>query len=206
MITLPISSVKTNVKRFVHRLIFACLCISSLSSCVTALVAGAVIASVDIIYDRRTAGGYIDDAGIELQAQNYLLSSRQLRTSARVKAQSWNGILLITGEIDSEQLKQQIVGKLGSFQGVRQVVDESTISGKAKLRTRANDSWITSKVKSRLVLKTGIDANRVKVVVTRGSVYLMGIVTQEEADRATHLARNIKGVNRVVKVFEYTEG
>ena len=183
----------------------AILLITLLSSCVTALVAGAAIATVDIIHDRRTAGGYIDDAGIELAATNYLLSSKRLRTQTRVKPQSWNGILLLTGEVDSQDLKQEVVEKVSSFQGVRQVVDETTIQGRAKLLTRTNDTWIASKVKSRLVLKTGIDANRIKVVVTRGSVYLMGIVTQEEADKATELARNIKGVDRVIKVFEYTD-
>ena len=77
--------------------------------------------------------------------------------------------------------------------------------GKSKLLTRANDSWIATRVKSLLVLKTGLTANRIKIVTTRRSVYLMGIVTQKEADRATELARTIKGVVRVVKVFEYKD-
>lgn len=173
------------------------------TACVTALVAGAAIATVDIIHDRRSAGEYIDDNTIELTARNYLISDKALRASTHIKPVSMNGILLATGEIDSENVKQQVMTKLRSINGVRQLVDETTITGKTALLARTNDAWITGKVKSRLLLSTGLDANRVKVVTTRGSVYLMGIVTQREADKATELARSIKGVARVVKVFEY---
>lgn len=179
--------------------------LGGLGGCVTALVATAAIATIDIIHDRRSAGEYVDDNTIELSAQNYLASSKELRASSHVKPISWNGILLITGEIDSEEMKQAIVTKFKSIEGVRQLVDETTITGKTALLARSNDAWITTKVKGQLLVKTGLDANRVKVTTTRGSVYLMGIVTQEEGERATKLARGVKGVARVVKVFEYQE-
>ena len=83
------------------------------------------------------------------------------------------------------------------------MVDETEITDRSKFLTRTNDSWITSQVKSRLVLKTGLKANRVKVTTTRGSVFLMGIVTKEEAEKATSVAQVVRGVKRVVKVFEY---
>ncbi len=182
-------------------LIFAIL----LSGCVTALVATVAIATVDIIHDRRTVGEYIDDSAIEVTSRNILVSNSKFRKAAHVKTQSWNGILLLTGEIDDELVKPELVNRLRSIKGVRQVVDETTITGKTKLWARTNDAWITSKVKSRLVLKTGLKANRVKVVTTRGSVYLMGIVTRDEAERATELTQTVRGVKRVVKVFEYQE-
>jgi osmotically-inducible protein OsmY len=189
------------VKTSVLGIIFA----SVLSGCVTALVAGAAIATVDIIHDRRTVGEYIDDNAIELSARNLLTATEEYRKAAHVKPQSWNGIVLLTGEIDSETLKPELIALVSSIQGVRQVVDETTITGKAKLWSRTNDSWISGKVKSHLVLKTGLKANRVKVITTRGSVYLMGIVTSAEADRATELTKTVRGVKRVVKVFEYQE-
>ncbi len=175
------------------------------SGCVTAIVASAAIATVDIIHDRRTVGEYIDDGAIEVTARNILLSSPEIRKAAHVKTQSWNGILLLTGEIDSETLKPTLIEKLSSIQGVRQVVDETTITGKTRLWARTNDALITSRVKTRLLLKTGLKANRVKVVTTRGSVYLMGIVTRAEADKATEHTQTVRGVKRVVKVFEYQE-
>jgi len=177
----------------------------SLSGCVTALVAGAVIATVDIIHDRRTVGEYIDDGAIEVTARNILISRPEIRKAAHVKPVSWNGILLITGEIDDEQIKTELVDRFSNIQGVRQLVDETTITGKTRLLARTNDAWISSKVKSSLLIKTGLDANRVKVITTRGSVYLMGIVTSEEAGKATELARKVRGVERVVKVFEYKD-
>ncbi|MDB4512232.1 BON domain-containing protein [Arenicella sp.] len=181
------------------------LLLSTLSGCVTAVIAGVAVATVDVIQDRRTVGEYVDDASIEVKSKNYVLSTKELRSSARIKTDSWNGILLLTGEIDNEQLKQEVVTFMKTIQGVRQVVDETTVTGKTALLARTHDAWITSKVKSRLVLKTGIDANRVKVITTRATVYLMGIVTQEEANKATELTREVRGVARVVKVFEYTD-
>ena len=191
--------------RSISKLIVVVMLMATLSGCVTVAIAGVAIASIDILHDRRTAGEYIDDSSIELNATNYLLSRPELRASAHIKPDSWNGILLITGEIDNETYKQEVLAYLSSIQGVRQLVDETTITGKTPLLARTNDAWITSKVKSSLVFKTGLKANRVKVITTRGTVYLMGIVTREEAEKATEISRSVRGVARVVRVFEFTE-
>ena len=176
----------------------------TLSGCATVLIAGAVITTVDILHDRRTAGEYIDDAAIEATTLNITTSNKEIRQAGHIKTQSWNGILLVTGEIDNQATKQLMLDKFSRIKGVRQVVDETTITGKSKLLSRANDSWIATRVKSLLVLRTGLKANRVKVVVTRGTVYLMGIVTQQEADKATEIASKVRGVHRVIRVFEVT--
>lgn len=188
-----------------NKLVIVALVMTTLSGCVTAVIAGVAIATVDILHDRRTVGEYIDDSSIELSATNFLLSRKEIRASAHIKPESWNGILLLTGEIDDEQIKQEVVSYMNTIQGVRQVVDETTITGKTALLSRSNDAWISSKIKSRLLIKTGMDSNRVKVITTRGTVYLMGIVTAEEANTATELARAVRGVARVVKVFEYID-
>jgi len=164
-----------------------------------------VITTVDVIHDRRTVGEYIDDGAIEVTARNIKRLDSNIRKTARVKVQSWNGILLMTGEITDEETKQLLVSKYSNIKGVRQVVDETTIDNKTPLLKRSNDVWIANKVKSRMVLKTGLDANRIKVITTRGTVYLMGIVEPDEALKATEIARTTRGVKRVVKVFEYTE-
>lgn len=200
------NNVPTNTfVKSVRSALLASALVLSLSSCVTALVAGVVIATVDIIHDRRTVGEYVDDGAIEVTARNILVSKADFRRAAHVKPVSWNGILLITGEIDDENIKPELVERFSNIQGVRQLVDETTITGKTPLLTRSRDAWISSKVKSSLLLKTGLDANRVKVITTRGSVYLMGIVNQDEATRATEIARKVRGVARVVKVFEYQD-
>lgn len=175
----------------------------TLSACLAALIAGVAVTTVDILHDRRTIGEYIDDNAIEVTARNILVSKQEIRKAAHVTPVSWNGILLITGEIDNEDLKPYLVQRFTNIQGVRQVVDETTIINKTPLLSRTNDAWITSKVKSRLIIKTGLRANRVKVITTRGTVYLMGIVTVNEGANATELAQTVRGVKRVVKVFEY---
>ncbi len=187
------------------QVLFALLSAVILSGCVTALVAGAVITTVDVIHDRRTVGEYIDDGAIEVTARNIKRSDKNIRKASRVKVQSWNGILLMTGEVTDEETKQVLVSKFSGIKGVRQVVDETSVDNKTPILKRSNDLWIANKVKSRMVLKTGLDANRIKVITTRGTVYLMGIVTQEEAEKATEIAQTTRGVKRVVKVFEYTE-
>ncbi len=192
-----------SIRSAFSKLVIAAFVITTLSGCVTAVIAGVAIATVDILHDRRTVGEYVDDGSIELNAKNNLLSNKEVRTVAHVKPDSWNGILLLTGEIDSQSIKQEVVTYMNTIQGVRQVVDETTVTGKTALLSRTNDTWISSKVKSRLLINTGLDSNRVKVITTRGTVYLMGIVTQQEADKATELTRSVRGVARVVKVFEY---
>ena len=184
------------------------LCIATgslvtLSGCTTLAIATVAVATVDVIHDRRTVGEYIDDSAIEVTFKKYTLRNKKIRSEAHVNGTSWNGILLLTGEVLTETVKQDLTTYGNSIQGVRQVVDETSISGKTGFFSRTSDTWLTTKVKTRLVSKMGADANRIKVVSEHGSVYLMGIVTQAEAERATALARNVRGVVRVVKVFEY---
>lgn len=203
------SSVKRNTPflRFVKQLKISSVALIlalSISGCMTAFVAGVAIISIDIIHDRRTVGEYIDDGAIELAAKD-TIDKGNYKNSVHIKPQSWNGILLLTGEIKSSELKQELIPKLQAIRGVRQLFDETIVSLPSRLKTRANDAWITSKVKSHLLVKTGLDANRIKVVTTRANVYLMGIVTQDEADKAGVVASRVRGVKNVVRVFEYTQ-
>jgi len=173
-----------------------------ISACVELAVATVVIKTVDVIHDRRTAGEYFDDTGIELEMRKFLIGNKRYRVQTTIMPDSYNGILLLTGESTSEEAKQEVIEYANRVNGVRQVVDEIRISGKTGLLSRANDSVITGKVKSILIAKLGTRANQMRVVTRYGTVYLMGIVTNEEAERATEIARSIGGVVRVVRVFE----
>lgn len=186
-----------------RHLLIGLLTITVLSGCAVAAISAVTIATVDIIHDRRTVGEYIDDSAVEVKARNYLLADPQIRKNAHINPTSWNGIVLLTGEVQNESLKQEVTNTISGFDAVRQVVDETVIESKARLLSRSKDTWITSKVKAKLIAKMGTDGNRIKVVTERASVYLMGIVTQDEAMRATEIARNTRGVIRVIKVFEY---
>ena len=137
--------------------------------------------------------------------RQYLVRTAELRRNTHISATSFNGILLLTGEAPSEELRNTIVAYGKSIENVRQVVNEIRISGKSGFMSRTNDTWITTKAKTQLARDTGIDANRVKVVTEYGHVYLLGLVTRAEGAAATDAVRNIGGVLRVVKVFEYTD-
>lgn len=181
------------------------LCAALLGGCVATMVGAAAVTTIDVAHERRTLGAYIDDGAIELQVQQYLLSNKAVRRQTHLNPTSMNGIVLLTGEAQSAAIKKQVIDYIEQIEGVRQVVDQSEISGKTGLISRTNDGWLTTKVKTTLYAKTGFDANRVKVVTEHGTVYLMGLLTQAEAGRAVGIVRHIDGVVRVVKVFEYVD-
>ncbi|HSH40565.1 MAG TPA: BON domain-containing protein [Arenicellales bacterium] len=183
----------------------AVLCAALLSGCVAAMLGAATVTTIDVAHERRSLGAYIDDGAIELRVQQYLLRDREVRQQTHLNATSMNGIVLLTGQARSAAVKNRVIEYIQGIDGVRQIVDETEIAGKTGLMSRANDGWLTTKVKTRLYASTGLDANRVKVVSEHGTVYLMGLVTRAEGAQATDIARRIDGVVRVVKVFEYVD-
>ena len=176
-----------------------------LGSCVATAVGVAAVATVDVVHDRRSVGEYIDDGSIELDVKHFIYRDDELRSRTHISSTSMNGILLLTGEAPTTDLKNKVVNYAKTVDGVRQVVDEIRIAGKTGYISRTNDTWLTTKVKSTLYGKTKFDANRVKVVSEHGNVYLMGLVTREEAQRATEITREVGGVTQVVQVFEYLD-
>jgi len=186
-------------------LIGVLLCGAALGGCVAALVgagAATTVTAVDIAHERRTVGAYIDDGAIELKIRKYILSNKAIRKGTHLSVTSLNGIVLITGESRDAQTKNRVIDFAREVAGVRQVIDETEVAGKTGLMARTSDTWLTTKVKTTLFSKTGLDANRIKVVTERSTVYLMGVVTEAEADEAVEIVRHIDGVVRVVKVFE----
>lgn len=176
-----------------------------LNSCVATLVGTTAVTAVDVAHDRRTVGSYLDDGAIEIKIREFVVRNPELRKNAHVSVTSLNGIVLLTGEAPTIELRNKVEAKAKTVQGVRQIVNEIRVAGKTALFSRANDTWLTSKVKARLIKDTGLDANRVKVVSEYGNVYLLGVVTRAEAAAATDAVRRVGGVVRVVKVFEYTD-
>jgi osmotically-inducible protein OsmY len=176
-----------------------------LAGCVATAVTVAAVTTVDVAHDRRTIGEYIDDQSIEFTIRTFVVRNDELRKNAHISATSMNGILLLTGEAPTTELKNKVTGFAKDVEGVRQLVDELRIAGETGYISRTNDVWLTTKVKSVLFAKTKLDANRVKVVSEAGSVYLMGLVSREEAENATQITRQVGGVTQVVQVFEYKD-
>lgn len=172
---------------------------ASLSACAPLLMGGAVT-SAFVATDRRTSGAQLEDQGIELRAANRLRDQMGERGNASIT--SYNRQVLLTGEVPTEQDKALVEKTVAGVDNVRSIVNELAVLGSASLTQRSADTLVTGQVKAAMVDARDISANAFKVVTSRGTVYLMGRVTQREADRATEITRNTSGVQRVVRVLE----
>ncbi|HTP47329.1 MAG TPA: BON domain-containing protein [Casimicrobiaceae bacterium] len=177
---------------------------AALSSCVPVMVAGGVAAGAAIATDRRTTGAQLDDEVIEDKTS--LALKERFKGDFHINVTSYNGIVLLTGEVPAESAKADVEQLVRSTPKVRAVQDELVVGPVTDLSSRSNDTLITSKVKARFVEENKFQINHVKVVTERGVVYLMGVVTREEGAAAAQIASTTEGVQRVVKVFEYVNG
>lgn len=175
----------------------------TLQGCAGVAIAGGATAGA-MANDRRTSGAFIDDELIEWKVFDVLNADEQIREQAHINATSFNGIVLLTGEIPNEAMRGRISELIRGVEGVRQVHDETSIAAPSSLMSRTGDTWITSKVKTALVTDDAQVGSRTKVVTEKGVVYLMGIVSPQEAEKLTEIARRVGGVQKVVKVFEYS--
>jgi len=174
-----------------------------LSGCVAAAIGAVTVTAIDIATDRRTTGTYIDDNAVELSIRKEILADEGLRQNAHISVTAINGVVLLTGQTPTEDQRTAVLTIARSFEETKQVINEIAIAGKAGLGSRSNDSALTAKVKTRLYQNLKLDANLVKVVTEDRTVYLMGLVKPTEADAAVEAARTVRGVRKVVKVFEY---
>lgn len=176
-----------------------------LHGCAGLVVAGAATTAV-VANDRRTFGSVIDDQNIELKAANVIAERKDITKASRISATSMNGMVLLVGQTPYDQFKresEQLVAKVG---GVRHVYNELRIRKPIPFDVQSTDAWITSKIKSQMLTTKGVDSTRFKVVTENGEVFLMGLVTRSEADKAINIARHVSGVKKVVKVLEYVQG
>ncbi len=173
---------------------------AGLSACVPIIMGGAVVGTALVATDRRTSGAQLEDEGIELRASSRLREA--LGDRAHVNLTSFNRRVLISGEVPTDADKLLVEQTVSRVENVRTVVNELSVLGNSSLGQRSNDALITGKIKAGLVDSKDLFANAFKVTTERGTAYLMGRVTQREADRATEVARTTSGVQKVVKVFE----
>lgn len=172
---------------------------AGLSACVPLVVGGAAVGTM-VAVDRRTSGAQLDDEGIEMRATNQVFGLYGER--AHVNVTSWNRQVLLTGEVPTREDGLKVVQMVQGVQNVRAVVNELVVAPPSSLSQRSNDTLITGKVKASFVDAKDLMSSAFKVVTERGVVYLMGRVTQREAQRASDIARGVSGVAKVVRVFE----
>lgn len=172
---------------------------AAVSACAPLIVGGAMTGAL-VATDRRTSGAQLEDQGIELRSANRL--REQIGQRGNVSVTSYNRQVLLTGEVATEQDKALVESTVVGVENVRSVVNELDVLGASSLTQRSSDTLITGRVKAAMIDARDLPASAVKVLTTRGTVYLMGRLTQREADRATAITRNTQGVQRVVRVLE----
>ncbi len=182
------------------------LALITATGCAPVIVGGAA-AGASAAYDRRTAGAFVEDEAIEIKAGHVLSDDKELHDKAHLNVTSVNGIVLITGEAPTKAMQQRAEQLVRDIEKVRQVHNEIVVMEPSSLGTRSNDTFLTSKVKTKLLadIDSEILGTRIKVVTEYSVVYLMGLVTRDEGERASRGASTVGGVERVVKVFEYLD-
>ncbi|WP_310609515.1 BON domain-containing protein [Limnohabitans sp.] len=176
------------------------LCLG-LASCAAPLMFGGVIGGAMVASDRRTTGIQLEDEGIEQRSASAIREN--FGSKEHINITSYNRQVLITGEVSNDTVRSQVEQLMGRVQNVRAVVNELAVGPASSFSDRSSDTLLVAKVKAAMVDTEDVFANVFKVVGERGTVYLMGRVTQREAKRATDVVRGVSGVKRVVRVFEY---
>lgn len=185
--------------RIVAALACAVALAGALGACAPVILGGAAVGAM-VATDRRTSGAQLEDEGIELRAAGRIRES--LGDRVHVNVTSYNRQVLLTGEAPNAQDRQQVEQIVMRVENVRSIVNELGILGNTSLSQRSADTLVTAKIRASMVDTRDIFANAFKVVTERGTAYLMGRVTQSEATRATDIARNTSGVQKVVRVFD----
>ena len=170
-----------------------------LAGCFGAAVVGAGAGAL-LVADRRPTETYVTDEGIELRAANVV--SQEFGDKVHVNLTSYNRMLLITGEAPDAATKAKVESLVSKTPNLKSIANVLAIAGPSSIGGRSNDTYITSKVKARFVDANKFAANHVKVVTEAGVVFLLGLVTQTEANDAVEIARTTGGVQKVVRVFE----
>ncbi|HEX2009862.1 MAG TPA: BON domain-containing protein [Roseateles sp.] len=170
------------------------------SACAPLLVGGAMVGTALMTTDRRTSGTQIEDQGIELKSAARL--REQVGDRGHINVNSYNRIVLLTGEAPSEGDRAAAERVVAQVENVNRVLNEIVVAPNSSLTSRSNDVLIASKVKASLVDARDLISNAFYVVVERGTVFIMGRVTEREATRATEIARGVSGVQKVVRAME----
>lgn len=175
-----------------------------LQGCAALVVGGAATTAV-VAHDRRTTGIFVEDQAIELKAYDRLAQDAAIKANSNIKVTSYNKVVLLTGQAENDAVRRKAETIAGQVEQVRRVVNEIEIGSTSSLGEGSRDVALTTEIKLRLtkVDLPDFDPLRVKVVTERGSVYLMGLLTKDEAHAVTEVVRYVSGVRRVVKIFEY---
>lgn len=188
------------MKKLTLTLSAAVLASTLATGCAPLLIGGAMVGTVQVATDRRTSATQLEDQTIEIKAGARI--REQLGDRVHISVNSYNRVALITGEARNEADRAEAERIVAGVENVTKVMNEVAVTMHSSLSSRSNDVVIQGKVKAQLVDARDLLSNAFDIVVERGEVFLMGRVTEREADRATEIARQVGGVKKVVRAFE----
>lgn len=176
-----------------------------LSGCVAAVVGGT---AAGVGHDRRSWTTVLRDRNIQATAYDNFNKDKELALKNNVSIVVYNGVMLLVGEVRTDELKQRAQGRVEGYEGVRKLVNEIEVREPEGFLSQRRDNTITAHVKTALldiVDLPGFDPTRVNITTAHRTVYVMGLLSREEAERVAEIARNVAGVEKVVRVLEYQD-
>lgn len=177
----------------------------SLQSCIFVAGAAAGAAAIAMVYDHRAVGNALQDTQLANKIAEKIRSVRALREESHIEVTVFNRVVLLTGETPNPEWRLQAEALAKSVPDVERVYNQITIQGPTSSLTRTSDSWITTKIKSEMLATDDLKSSSIKVLTENGVVYLMGIVSHHQAEIAIDIARQVSGVQKVVKIFQYRD-
>ncbi|WP_373818721.1 division/outer membrane stress-associated lipid-binding lipoprotein [Glaesserella sp.] len=192
------------IKRVCLASLFAMTFVSLQGCLATAVVGGAAVAT-KVATDPRTAGRQLDDETLEEKVAYNLNKDAQIKEEARISVVSYNGKILLIGQAPNESVKDAAKSVTAGVEGVSMVYNEIRIGEKIGVAQISEDSWITTKIKSKLLVNAEVKTTEVKVITENGEVFLMGNLSETQANAAAEVARNVSGVKKVIKVITYAQ-
>lgn len=183
-------------------LIFVCI---SLQGCVFLVGAAAGVASAVVVYDHRKIEKILMDERLAQNVMEHINANETLHQNAHIKAHCFNQVLLLTGQATT-QAQKDLAGEIAhEVPDIKRIYNQISIKGPTSNLTRASDTWITTKIKTQMIATKGLSSGSIKVITENGTVYLMGSTSHEQADVAVEITRQVAGVQRVVKLFQYSD-
>jgi len=175
----------------------------ALQGCFFVAGAAAGAAAIAVVYDHRNFQKILQDTEIANKISERIRKVPELRNESHIEVTVFNHVVLLSGETPNPAWKQQAEEIAKSVQDVARVYNQITIQGPTSSLTRTSDSWITTKIKTEMLATEDLKSGSIKVVTENGVVYLMGIVNHEQAETSVDIARQVSGVQKVVKIFQY---
>ncbi len=191
-------------KRYIKNGVILISLVLSLQGCIFVAGAAAGAAGVAVVYDHRKLENILKDQQITKKISDQIMANQALSENNHIEVTTFNQVVLLTGETSTADERQQVEAIARANPDVTKIYNELTVKGATSSLTRASDSWITTKIKTEMLATEDLQSGTIKVVTENGTVYLMGIVNRSQADMAVDIARKVSGVQKVVKIFKYT--